>query len=88
MKNPDEDFGYEQQRQRRIDEMPPDEWRARIGSGLRTCDKVQRFAHHDPAPQIPFQEDLEPRPDPLAACCWAVIAIGLIACGYALWGMF
>ena len=61
MKYEDEDYGYEQYRQKLIDS---DQWHKPtiIGSGLKDADKIQRFVHHDPRPDLNFDEDLE-KPD-------------------------
>lgn len=64
MKYKDEDYGYELERQRRIDAQTEADLsylgvgqKPVIGSDLKDCDKVQRSVHKDPAPHLPFEED-------------------------------
>lgn len=89
MKYEDEDMGYEMQRQARIDAQAEADLKhlgVVIGRDLKDCDKVQKFAHRDPAPELPFQEDLETLPS------WWVgvlsIVAGLAILAVTLWGMW
>ena len=72
----DEDYAYEQYRQRKLDE------ELVIGSALKDCDKIQKFAHTDPAPHLPFEEDKEFVHAGIALVCVGVV-IALLA---VLWG--
>ena len=73
----DEDYAYEQYRQRKLDE------ELIIGSDLKTCDKIQRYAHHDPAPALPFEEDKEHLPRWTTAVALVCIALGTGLAAYA-----
>lgn len=52
MKHEDEDYGYEQERQRKLDA------KVVIGSDLKDCDKIQKSVHVDPRPDLPFADDV------------------------------
>jgi hypothetical protein len=87
MKYEDEDYGYDQERQRRIDAMTDEEFRhlgivkkARFGGALKKADWIQRSVHHDPRPDLPFREDM--------ICIDEWIAYGLIAVAVGLIIMF
>ena len=76
MKYEDEDYGYEQYRQKLIDS---DQWHKPtiIGSGLKDADKIQRFVHHDPRPDLNFDEDLE-KPDYLMGLYLTLISLATL----------
>ena len=70
----DEDYAYEQARQRRIDEEFQVKKSPNFGKSLMHADWVQRYAHHDPAPQLPFEEDLQQLPCWQEATIWLAVA--------------
>lgn len=70
----DEDYEYGKWRQRRLDEIDQE---LVIGSGLKDCDKVQRFANHDPAPHLPFSEEM-----PKYDLAWGALTLIALAAGF------
>ena len=88
----DEDYAYEQERQRRLDAMTEAELNSLgiirkrppviIGSALPKEQWIQHYAHRDPAPKLYFQEDIEHRPSIREALGWVALAILVIIANY------
>jgi len=87
MEMKDEDYEYEKYRQQQLDELGPEKWKMMkdtsnlIGRALRDAEKVQKYARHDPAPELPFEEDMD-KPDYLLGF-WLTI-VGLVLIGLAV----
>lgn len=70
MKIMDEDYGYERERQRRVDE-----GKVQFGKALIHADRIPKYERHDPAPHLPFQEDIHQLPKWQEALLWAAPSV-------------
>lgn len=84
MKNPDEDYGYEMARQKRID----DEWiapavirKVRFGAALPPDQMIQKYHRTDPNWNVPFSEE-----DDFPG--WPIALSLMLAAGLDCWGLW
>lgn len=77
MRNPDEDYGYEMARQKKVDA----EWM--FSNDLVGSDRMpQKYVNHSPRPDLPFEED---KPEPWPYLWEAILWVALMA--LAMWGL-